>query len=63
MRRGTNPMAVLIMAVIVIATIFFAFLIKENLPEALEKWEGVIFWGALAGGAGLGGIICGRFSN
>lgn len=63
MKRRTNPVAVIAMFVIVIAAIILAFFIKSALPAEFAKWKDIIFWGILVGGAGLGGVICGKYLN
>ena len=63
MKRRTNPMAVIAMLGILIAAIILAFFIKGILPEEIAQWKDLIFWGILAGGAGAGCVLCGRFLN
>ena len=63
MRRRTNPMAIIVLIVFAVGSIAAAFLIKGNLPQDMEKWKSLIFWGIIAAGAGTGGFLCGKFLN
>lgn len=64
MRRRRNPVSIIITILIIIGVIVAAFLVKNYLlPESMEKYANLIFWGIIAGGGGLVCFLCGRFLN
>lgn len=61
MRRGTNPLAVLLLIIIVIVSVIAAFFIKGILPDSLQKWDNFIFWGMIVAIGGMGAVLVGKF--
>ena len=61
MRRGTNPLAVLLLIIISFAAIFAAFFMKGILPDSLQKWDNLIFWGTIVAIGGIGAVLVGKF--
>ena len=63
MRRGINPLAVVVMTLIAIAAFVVAFLVKGHLPENLYNFRGLIFWGIVIVLGGGGALFSGKFFN
>lgn len=61
MRRGTNPLAVLLLIIIAIVSVIAAFFIKGILPDSLQKWDNFIFWGMIVALGGMGAVLVGKF--
>lgn len=63
MRRGMNPLAILLLIVILAAAIAFAFFVKGILPEHLSQWSNLIFWGILIAIGGIGAVLAGKLGG
>ena len=64
MRRGTNPIAVILLIVVGILGLIVGWIVKGMLPEAIASWGGLVFWLVFIAVAFLGGTIIGKkFGN
>ncbi|MDD6667753.1 MAG: hypothetical protein PUE58_07370 [Lachnospiraceae bacterium] len=63
MRRGTNPLAVLLMVVIFIVSIVVAFIVRNVLPDSVSNFKDLIFWGIVIVIGGVGGVLIGKNMN
>jgi|UPI0004828332 hypothetical protein len=63
MRRQMNPVAVIVMILITIAAFIIAFIVKGHLPESVEAFKGLIFWGIVVVIGGGGAVLSGKFMN
>lgn len=61
MRRRRSKAPIIILVIIVIALIFVGQLVTSSLPESLDRYSSLIFWGIVAGGGAISAFICGRF--
>ncbi|MFR6332865.1 MAG: hypothetical protein ACLUOI_31585 [Eisenbergiella sp.] len=60
MRRGIHPLAIVLLIVAVIAAFVLAFFVRGILPEELERWSELIFWGIVIVVGGAGALLAGR---
>ncbi|MDY5704417.1 MAG: hypothetical protein SPK77_05620 [Lachnospiraceae bacterium] len=63
MRRGTNPLAVLLMVVVFVAAIVVALIVRNNLPASVSQFKDLIFWGIVIVIGGVGGVLIGKNMN
>lgn len=63
MRRGTNPLAVLLMVVIFVVAIVVALIVRNNLPASVAQFKDLIFWGIVIVIGGVGGVLIGKNMN
>ncbi len=63
MRRGINPLAVVVMILIAAAAIVVAVLVRNALPPEAENFKGIVFWGIIIGIGGGGALFAGRKFN
>ena len=63
MRRGINPLAVIMLLASGVLAFAVAILVRHILPKALMGWSGLIFWGIVILIGGFGAILAGRFIN
>ncbi|MCR5451449.1 MAG: hypothetical protein K6F00_02345 [Lachnospiraceae bacterium] len=63
MRRRMNPIAVIVLVVVMIAAFAAGALVKNILPDVVGKFSNFIFWSVvIVVGAG-GSLLVGRFLN
>lgn len=60
MRRGIHPLAIVLLIVAGIAAFVLAFFVRGILPEELERWSELIFWGIVIVVGGAGALLAGR---
>lgn len=63
MRRGTNPLAVLLMVVVFVVAIVAAFIVRNVLPTSVSQFKDLIFWGIVILIGGVGGVLIGKNMN
>ena len=63
MRRGMNPLAVLMLIATTVIAFVAATVVRHFLPEAVSAWSGFIFWGIVILLGGIGAVISGKFMN
>lgn len=63
MRRGTNPLAVLLMVVVFVVAIVVAFIVRNVLPASVSHFKDLIFWGIVIAIGGIGGVLVGKNMN
>ena len=63
MRRGRNPLAILLLLVILTVAIALAFFVKGILPEHLSQWSSLIFWGIIVVIGGIGAVLAGKLGG
>lgn len=63
MRRGTNPIAVILTVIVFIISIVIALLVRNALPEAVSNFKDLIFWGIVIAIGGFGGFLVGKKVN
>lgn len=60
MRRGIHPLSIVLFIVAVVAAFALAFFVRGILPEELERWSDLIFWGIVIVVGGAGALLAGR---
>lgn len=60
MKRRNSLKSTLLMVAAVIAAFVIAFIVKSILPESVEKWSGIIFWGIVVVVGGIGAFLAGK---
>lgn len=62
-KKGTSPLAVLLLALAAVLGMIIAFIVKSIPAIALSRWSGLIFWLVFILIAGIGGFLIGKFIN
>lgn len=62
-KKGTSPLAVILLAAIAIAGLVIASFVKSIPAVATSSWSGLVFWLIFIVIAGGGGFLVGRFLN
>ena len=63
MKKDFNPLSFIVIALVLVGAIILAFAVRSVLPESIERFGGLIFWGIVAGAGGLGCFIFGRLTR
>lgn len=63
MKRGINPIAVIVMIIAAVAAIAAALLVRNALPPEASQYKGLVFWGIIIGIGGGGALLAGRHLN
>ena len=63
MRRGINPLAIIVLFLTTIGAFILATTVKNILPQFIEQWAGLIFWLVLILIGGGAAVLIGRFFN
>ena len=63
MKRGINPLAVIVMIIGAAAAIVVGLLVQNALPQEAEQYKGLVFWGIVIGIGGGGALLAGRQLN
>ena len=63
MKRGINPLAVIVMIIAAAAAIVVGLLVQNALPQEAEQYKGLVFWGIVIGIGGGGALLAGRQLN
>ena len=63
MRRRMNPIAMIALVVVILAAFAAGAVVRNIMPDTLDKFSNLIFWGVvIVVGAG-GSLLTGRFLN
>jgi hypothetical protein len=60
-KKGINPLGVLVMIMCVILAFVIAGVVKGALPDSVEKYSNLIFWGVVIVVGGVGSLLSGKF--
>lgn len=63
MRRGMNPLAVLMLIASAVVAFGAALIVRQFIPDSISEWSGLIFWGMVILLGGIGAIVSGKFIN
>ena len=63
MKRGINPIAVIVMIIAAAAAIVIGLLVQNALPPEASQYKGLVFWGIVIGIGGCGALLAGRQLN
>ena len=63
MKRGINPIAVIVMIIAAAAAIVIGLLVQNSLPPESSQYKGLVFWGIVIGIGGGGALLAGRQLN
>ena len=63
MKRGINPLAVIVMIIAAAVAIVVGLLVQNSLPPEAEQYKGLVFWGIVIGIGGGGALLAGRQLN
>lgn len=63
MKRGINPIAVIVMIIAAAVAIVVGLLVQNALPPEAAQYKGLIFWGIVIGIGGGGALLAGRQLN